>query len=93
MQLTLWQSNGRRCCFYVTPSNEVYNPIYLGCQHLSTISRCRKTGKPQTCAVIHDGSTDGELLIGKENDGEEQDDGDAHPGPPEHDDSQNEGDG
>ena len=32
------------------------------------------------------------LLIGKENDCEEQDDGEASPGPPEHDDSQDEDD-
>ena len=41
----------------------------------------------QTCAVIRDGAADGELLVGKENDGEQQDDGDTRLRPPEHDDS------
>ena len=60
--------------------------------HPSRASR-RKTGKPQTCAVIRDGDADGELLVGKDDAGEQQHDGEASPWPAEHDDSQDEGDG
>ena len=42
--------------------------------------------------TIRDGATDGELLVGKDDAGEEEEQWKASPGPPEHDDSQDEGD-
>ena len=43
--------------------------------------------------MIRDGATDGELLVGKDDAGEQEEQWKASPGPPEHDDSQDEGDG
>ena len=53
----------------------------------------RKTGKPQTCPVIRDGDADGELLVGEDDEGEDQEQWKTRLRPPEHDDSQNDGDG
>ena len=47
-------------------ANEVYNPIYLGCQdsfprESFRFTRSRKTGKTYICPQLRDGATDGEL--------------------------------
>ena len=80
MWLTLWQSNG------------LYNPIYLGCQDfLSTrvlpVHPAAGSIIPANRCMIRDGAADGELLIGKDDAGEDQEQWKTRPGPPEHDDS------
>ena len=49
--------------------------------------RSRKTGKSYICPKIRDGGCDGELLVGKDDAGEKQEQWKASPWPPEHDDS------
>ena len=71
----------------------LYSPIYLGCQELFFRSpRSRKTGKTYICPQLRDGAADGELVVGEEDNSEKQEQWNTRPGPPKHDDSQDEDD-